>query len=426
MNKKLVIIGSGPAGLVCALTCCQNGLEPRDILIIERESEIGGTLNQCIHLGFGQSYLDEVVTGTELASRLSEGIRQLEIEYITDSTVLSVDKSKRIVVVSPKYGYCTIKAEAIVLAMGCREKAKSAMQIGGTRPAGVYSAGAVQRFVNIDGYLPGKRAVILGSDNLAMIVARRLSLEGCEVLCVCEPKEYAQGNSDNVKSCLDYFDIPLHCSHTVTRIFGKERVEAIEIAQVDKHGKAIKGTKRKISCDSFVYQCGLVPENEIIKDTGIRLDKRTNGAYVNQYFETSIKGIFTCGNAVRIHDLVDYIIEEAQTVGNSVMRYFENKIQKPQKVIRIKNGDKILYSVPQHLDVYDEGVENSTVYFRVNGEYKNLTVTIKSDGEEIYSREKGNMSYLETGKIVINKKLAQKLENAKEICIYATENKNEK
>ena len=426
MNKRLVIIGSGPAGLICALTCCQNGMEPKDILIIERESEIGGTLNQCIHLDFGRSYLDEVVTGTELASMLSEGIRRLEIEYITDSTVLSVDKGKRIVVVSPKYGYCTIKAEAIVLAMGCREKAKSAMQIGGTRPAGVYSAGAVQRFVNIEGYLPGKRAVILGSDNLAMIVARRLYLEGCKVLCVCEPKEYAQGSVGNVKGCLDYFDIPLYCSHTVTRIFGKERVEAVEIAQVDNEGKTIKGTKKKINCDSFVYQCGLVPENEIIKDTGIRLDKRTNGAYVNQYFETSVKGIFTCGNAVRIHDLVDYIIEEAQIVGNSVMRYFENKRQRPRKVVRIKNGEKILYSVPQHLDFYEEGVEGNTVYFRVNGEYKNLTVSIKADGKEIYSKEKGDMSYLETGKIIINKELACKIEGVSEISICATENKDGK
>ncbi|MBO5312588.1 MAG: FAD-dependent oxidoreductase [Clostridia bacterium] len=421
MNRRVVIIGSGPAGLICALTCCQNGIEPRDIMIIERDSEIGGTLNQCVHLGFGRSYLDEVVTGTELASMLSEGVRQLEIEYITDSTVLSVDKQKNVTIVSPRYGYCSIKAEAIVLAMGCREMAKSAMHIGGTRPAGVYSAGAVQRFVNIEGYLPGKKTVVLGSGNLAMIVARRLSLEGGKVLCVCEPKEYAEGTDNNIKNCLDFFDIPLYYSHTVTRIYGKERVEAVEIAQVDKRGKAIKGTQRKISCDSFVYQCGLVPENEIIKEAGIRLDSRTRGAYVNQFFETNVKGVFACGNAVRIHDLVDFIIEEAQIVGDSVKRYLDNKRQKPDSVVRIKNGEKILYSVPQHLDFYEEGIKNNVIYFRVNGKYDNLLITIKKDGEEIYFREKGSMSYLETGKIVISEELAEKIRGAREITICASE-----
>ncbi len=421
MDKRIVIIGSGPAGLVCALSCCQNGIEPSDILIIERDSEIGGTLNQCIHSGFGKSYLDEVITGTELASMLSDGIRQLEIEYITDSTVLSVDKQKRIRLVSPKYGYCTIKAEAIVLAMGCREKTKGALQIGGTRPAGVFSAGAVQRVVNLKGYMPGKKTVVLGSGDLAMIVARRLVLEGGSVACVCEPKEYAEGSDENIKECLENFDIPLYYSHTVTKIFGKERIEAVEISQVDKRGKAIKGTEQKIKCDSFVYQCGLVPENEIIKETGIRLDTRTTGAYVNQYFETNVKGVFTCGNAVRIHDTVDFIVEEAQIVGASVKRYLDKKTEKPEHTIRIKNGERILYSVPQHLDVYEEGIENSVIYFRVNGKYKNLLITIKKDGEEIYSREKGSMSWLETGKILVNEELAEKIKDAKEITICASE-----
>ena len=390
------------------------------MLIIERESEIGGTLNQCIHSGFGKSYLDEVVTGTELASMLSDGIRQLEIEYITDSTVLSVDKQKRIRVVSPKYGYCTIKAESIVLAMGCREKTKGALQIGGTRPAGVFSAGAVQRIVNIKGYMPGKRTVVLGSGDLAMIVARRLVLEGGRVVCVCEPKPYAEGSDENIKECLDDFDIPLYCSHSVTRILGKGRIEAVEISHVDKRGKIVKGTAKRVKCDSFVYQCGLVPENEIIKDTGIRLDTRTRGAYVNQYFETNVRGIFTCGNAVRIHDLVDYIVEEAQVVGAAVKRYLDNKTEKPERVIRIKNGERILYSVPQHIDVYDD-IEDCVIYFRVNGKYKNLLITVKKDGEVIYSREKGSMSWLETGKIQLTRELAEKIGDAKEIVICASE-----
>ena len=424
MDRRIVIIGSGPAGLACALSCCQNGIEPSDILIIERDSEIGGTLNQCIHSGFGRSYLDEVVTGTELASMLSDGIRQLEIEYITDSTVLSVDKKKRITVVSPKYGYCTIKAEAIILAMGCREKTKGALQIGGTRPAGIFSAGAVQRVVNTRGYMPGKKTVVLGSGDLAMIVARRLVLEGGRVICVCEPKEFIEGSDENYKECLTDFDIPLYCTHSVTRIYGKERIEAVEIAHVDKRGKVIKGTSKKIKCDSFVYQCGLVPENEIIKETGIRLDARTNGAYVNQYFETNVRGIFTCGNAVRIHDLVDYIFEEALVVANSVSRYLENKSEKPTHIIRIKNGERVLYSVPQHLDVYNNKLEESVIYFRVNGRYENLLITLKCDGEEIYSREKGKMSWLETGKIVITKELARKIKKAKQILICASEKKN--
>ena len=424
MEKRIVIIGSGPAGLVCALSCCQNGIEPSDILIIERDGEIGGTLNQCIHSGFGKSYLDEVVTGTELASMLSDGVRELGIEYVTDSTVLSVDKQKRIRLVSPKYGYCTIKAEAIVLAMGCREKTKGALQIGGTRPAGVFSAGAVQRIVNLKGFMPGKKTVVLGSGDLAMIVARRLVLEGGHVVCVCEPKEYVEGSDEKEKECLRDFDIPLYCSHSVTKIFGKERIEAVEIAHVDKRGKVIKGTAKKIKCDSFVYQCGLVPENEIIKETGIRIDTRTKGAYVNQYFETNVKGIFTCGNAVRIHDLVDYIFEEALVVASSVSRYLEDKSLKPSHVIRIKNGDRVLYSVPQHLDIYDESLEGSVIYFRVNGRYENLLITLKCDGEVVYTREKGKMSWLETGKIVITKALERKIKKAKEIVICASEKKD--
>ena len=427
MKRKIVIIGSGPAGLVCALSCCQNGIEPEDILIIERDSEIGGTLNLCIHSGFGKTYLDEIVTGTELASMLSDGVRQLGIEYITDSTVLSVDKQKRIRVVSPKYGYCVIEAEAIVLAMGCREMTKGALKIGGTRPAGVFSAGAVQRVVNLKGYMPGKKTVVLGSGNLAMIVARRLTLEGGEVVCVCEPKEYNEGYDSYVENCLDMFGIPLLCNHTVTKIYGKERIEAVEIAHTGKNGKVLKNTAKKIECDSFVYQCGLIPENEVIKETGIRLDSRTKGAYVNQYFETNVKGVFTCGNAVRIHDSVDYIIEEAQIVGASVNRYFEDGDKAPEYTIKIKNGDRILYSVPQHIDVYSKGIkdiEGSVIYFRVNGKYNNLLITVKKDGEEIYSREKGSMSWLETGKIVINRELAKKLKDAGEITIYASEKQN--
>lgn len=424
MEKKVVIIGSGPAGLVCALTCCQNGIEPEDMLIIERDSEIGGTLNQCIHTGFGKSYLDEVVTGTELASMLSDGVRQIGIEYITDSTVISVDKQKHITIVSPKYGYCQIKAQVIVLAMGCREMSNGSLQIGGTRPAGVFSAGAIQRIVNIEGYLPGKRTVVLGSGDLAMIVARRLVLEGGRVACVCEPKEFVEGKDEKVKECLEDFDIPLHLSHTVTKIYGKDRVEAVEIAETDKRGKPQKGTRKRIKCDSFVYQCGLVPENEIIKEAGIRLDTRTKGAYVNQYFETNVNGVFTCGNAVRIHDLVDYIIEEAQVVGNSVKQYLDEPKRKPIKTVKIKNGEKILYSVPQHLDFYDEQHEECVIYFRVTGKHDNLVVKLKADNEEIYSREKGTMSWLETGKIIVDAELAEKIAKAKEVTICAGEKQN--
>ena len=424
MERKVVIIGSGPAGLVCALSACENGIDPDDILIIERDSEIGGTLNQCIHSGFGRSYLDEVVTGTELASMLCDGIRELGIEYITDSTVLSVDKQKRIRLVSPKYGYCVIEATAIVLAMGCREMTKGALKIGGTRPAGVFSAGAVQRIVNLKGYMPGKKTVVLGSGDLAMIVARRLKLEGGEVVCVCEPKEYAEGTERHVTECIKMFDIPLLYSHTVTGIFGKERVEAVEISRVGKNGKVLKGTGKIVKCDSFVYQCGLVPENEIVKDTGIRIDTRTKGAYVNQYFETNVKGIFSCGNAVRIHDLVDYIIEEAQLVGQSVCDYVFGTQGEQRHTVKIKNGEKILYSVPQHLDVYDEGIVGSVIYFRVTGKYDNLVVRILKDNEVLYSREKGSMSWLETGKIVINRALAKRLANANEIVICASEKEN--
>ena len=316
------------------------------------------------------------------------------------------------------------KADAIVLAMGCREMARGVFQIGGTRPAGILSAGATQRVINIDGYLPGKKTVILGSGDLALIVARRITLEGGSVALVCEPKEFPVGNEANVRDCIEAFNIPIHYSTTVTRILGKERVSGVEIAQVDKKGKAIKGTQKIVKCDSFVYLCGLVPENEIIKEAGIRLDARTKGAYVNQYFETNVKGIFTCGNAVRIHDLVDFIIEEAQIVGSSVKKYLDDKALKPKRTVKIKNGEKILYSVPQHLDFYTDSIEGSIVYFRVNGEYKNLTVYLKRDGKVIYSRDKGKMSWLETGKIIIDSDIMEKIGDSGEITICAVEKKD--
>lgn len=424
MERKLVIIGSGPSGMQCAISATEQGVLAKDILIIERETTLGGTINQSNHQNFGHPKYGNNLTGPQLAEKMAKKIKKLGIEYITDSTVLSFDKNKQIKVVSPKYGYCIIQAEAIVLAMGCREKSKGALTITGTRPEGVLSAGTMQRLINVDKYLPGKRTVVLGSANIALFVARRIELAGGTVVCVCEPKKYSDGSEENIKKCLENNNIPLNYSYIVNKIFGDKCVEAVEISKANERGRAIKNTGEVVECDSFVYSCGLVPENELSKSAGIVLDRRSEGPKVNQYLETSVRGIFACGNVLRIHDLLTFIIEEGEIVGKNVAKYLIDPVEKPKKKVRLLNGERILYTVPQRLDIDEEGIVGETVYFRVNGKYDNIVLHVSCDGKTVYKRKKGKMSSMQTGKILIDEELAKKIANATEVIVYATDKKS--
>ena len=321
MKKRLVIIGSGPSGLVTAMYAAKNGVEPNDILVLERENELGGTLNQCIHTGFMEN-----LTGTELASNLIKATKKAGIECMTDACVLSVSGDKVLTVISPKSGYMKIKADAIVLATGCREQSRGVLSIGGARPAGVLSAGAAQRYINLKGYMPGRKTVVVGSTEIAFIIARRVAIEGGTVLCVCEPKGAPFADKKYIKECVTPFNIPFKIYHNVTKIYGKERIEAVEICQVDKKGKPIKKTKEKIECDSLIYSCGYTPDVDIAIEAGITIKRDTKGPKTNRANETTIPGIFVVGNAHFIHKNIERIIKEAAFVGGTVTRYL-NKLQ---------------------------------------------------------------------------------------------------
>lgn len=331
MKKRLVIIGSGPAGLSCALSALKNGIPKENILVLEREEELGGTLNLCIHAGFGK----DNKTGTELATELADKVRNAGITCMTSTTVLSIDKRKIITLISPELGYTKITAEAIVLATGCRERSRGGLSIGGTRPAGILSAGTAQRFINLEGYMPGAKTVVVGTTDLALVIARRITLEGGQVVFVCDSKKKPQSERVKVGECLDYFNIPLKLHTTITRIFGKDRIEGVEIAELDKKGRPIKETKERVECDSLVYSCGFIPENELANSLGIEMRQSTHGPRTTRKMETSIDGIFSCGNSRMIHEDVDDIILDGKKAGKFVAEHLkslkEDKKKKKEK-----------------------------------------------------------------------------------------------
>ncbi|MBE6663825.1 MAG: pyridine nucleotide-disulfide oxidoreductase [Ruminococcaceae bacterium] len=330
MKKKLVIIGSGPSGLVSAMTAVKSGISASDILVLERENELGGTLNQCIHTGFMKN-----LTGTELASNLIKAVKKLGIECRTESCVLSLTPEKILTVISPKQGYQKIQAEAVILAMGCREQSRGVLSIGGTRPAGVLSAGAAQKYINIDGYMPGKKTVVIGSTDIAFIIARRLAIEGGRVITVVEPKGAPLSDKKNIKEYLHPFNIPFELNHNVTKIYGKERIEAVDICQLDKKGKPIKKTKRKLECDSLVYSCGYTPDVDIAVGAGARIKRDTKGPYTKRNYETTISGVFVTGNAHYIHKNIDKILKESVAVAEAVAKF----LQKPNQQKKEKKNE---------------------------------------------------------------------------------------
>lgn len=373
MKKELVIIGGGPAGLAAAIAAYDKGI--RDLVVIEREDKPGGILKQCIHNGFGLTRFHESMTGPEYAERFIGEAEKREIEILTGTFVTDLTGNKRVTCINEK-GIFEIEAESIILAMGCRERSKGALNIAGTRPSGLFSAGTAQKYVNIYGYLPGKRVVILGSGDIGLIMARRMTLEGAKVLCVCEIMEHSSGLKRNIAQCLEDFGIPLYLEHTIVEIRGKERVEEVVIARVDKDKQPIEGTEEVIECDTVLFSVGLIPENELSKKAGLILDARTKGATVDEDRETEKAGIFACGNVLHVHDLVDFVSEEAEIAGRAAAEYL-NRGAKEKEYIPVVAGENVSYVLPQKLNVKNR--ENKKLYFRVKTGYRNAIIRIEGN-----------------------------------------------
>lgn len=373
IQHDIVIIGGGPAGLAAAAAAKKSGAE--DILILERDSVLGGILNQCIHNGFGLHTFKEELTGPEYAARYEEEVKKLEIPYRLNSMVLDINKDKEITVVSRSEGLELIKAKAIILAMGCRERPRGALNIPGYRPAGIYTAGTAQRLMNIEGHMVGKEVVILGSGDIGLIMARRMTLEGAKVKVVAELMPYSGGLKRNIVQCLNDFDIPLKLSHTVVNIEGKERVKGITLAQVGPDRKPIPGTEEHYDCDTLLLSCGLIPENELTRNMGVAMNPVTSGPMVNDRLETGIEGVFACGNVLHVHDLVDYVSEEAALAGQNAAKYVKSGETKKGHSVTLKAENGVRYTVPQSIDT-EAMADKLTVRFRVADVYKNRSISV--------------------------------------------------
>ena len=384
-NRKIVIIGGGPAGMSAAIAAYESG--ERDILILERDAALGGILQQCIHNGFGLHRFGEELSGPEYAWRYEKKVREMGIEFKLNTMVLDITPDKVITASSAQDGIVQIKAEAIILAMGCRERPRGALNVPGERPSGIYSAGMAQKLVNMMGYMPGKNVVILGSGDIGLIMARRMTLEGAKVHAVCELMPYSGGLARNIEQCLNDFNIPLKLSHTVTRIHGKERLEGVTISRVDENRRPIEGSEEYIPCDTLLLSVGLSPENELTKSAGISLSGVTSGAEVDQDRQTEIDGIFSCGNVLHVHDLVDFVSEEAEIAGRSAASYVNGGLEHNAD-IKINTDGKIRYTVPQRISAKGD----VSVYFRVGNIYRNSKITVKDGKRVILSKKKEKLA----------------------------------
>lgn len=420
MRYDLVVIGGGPGGLAAAIEARNNGVE--NILVIERDKELGGILQQCIHNGFGLHEFKEELTGPEYAERFIKKLKEKNIEYKLDTMVLEITPEKIVHAINTVDGYMMIEAKAIVLAMGCRERTRGAISIPGERPAGVFTAGTAQRFINMEGYMVGKKVLILGSGDIGLIMARRMTLEGAEVQAVVELMPFSGGLARNIAQCLNDYNIPLYLSHTVVDIKGKERVEGVTIAKVDENRRPIPGTEIEYECDTLLLSVGLIPENDISRKTGIVIDRRTSGPVVNEMMETSIPGIFACGNVVHVHDLVDFVSAEARKAGKAAAKFVKDEVQNGE-YIELKNGFGVTYTVPQKYRV--ENIENFLeISMRVNNIYKNMRLQVKDGDTVLVNMKKAHLAPGEMEKVVVPKKLLESVKgNELVVCLVPEEEK---
>ena len=415
----VVIIGGGPAGLAAAVSARDNGIE--SVLILERDKELGGILNQCIHNGFGLHTFKEELTGPEYASRFEQKVFDRNIEYKLNTMVIDITKDKVITAINKEDGLFEIKAKAVILAMGCRERSRGALNIPGYRPAGIYSAGTAQRLVNMEGFMPGREVVILGSGDIGLIMARRMTLEGANVKVVAELMPYSGGLKRNIVQCLDDFGIPLKLSHTVVNIHGKERLEGVTLAQVDSKNKPIPGTEEYYPCDTLLLSVGLIPENELSNNMGVEMNKTTSGPIVNESLETNIEGVFACGNVLHVHDLVDFVSEEATTAGRNAAKYVkaENRDKNAREIVlNAVNG--VRYTVPStiHPDYMDDKL---TVRFRVGRIFKDCYISVYFDEKRVMHRKRQVMAPGEMEEVKLEKEKLMQYPQLKTITIKIEE-----
>ena len=414
MQVDIAIIGGGPAGLAAASAAYDAGV--KDILIIERDNELGGILNQCIHNGFGLHTFHEELTGPEYAGRYIDQVKEKDIPYLLHTIVVDIAPDKTITAMNKEQGAFQIRAEAVILAMGCRERPRGALNIPGYRPAGIYSAGTAQRYVNMEGRMPGKSVVILGSGDIGLIMARRMTLEGAEVKVVAELMPYSGGLKRNIVQCLNDFDIPLKLSHTVIDIRGKKRVEGVTLAQVDEHLNPIPGTEEYYECDTLLLSCGLIPENELSSQVGVELNPITSGPVVDESLETHIDGIFACGNVLHVHDLVDFVSGEAKMAGENAAAYVKGELAAPGEEIVLSGTDGVRYTVPSKIDLTRMD-DRQVVRFRVGQVFRDCYLSVYYNDERVSRVKKRIMAPGEMEQVILQKEKLAAFEGLKTITI---------